>query len=175
MVMILSICSIPNIPSCSPGFALALCSVRARDLFKISFISVLFPEPDTPVTTHMTLRGIFTSIFCRLFCLAFFIVIYPFGSRRRSGISILRLPLIYWPVVEVSCARIAAGGPATTTSPPSSPAPGPISTIQSAFIMVSSSCSTTMTVFPISLRLFNIPMSFALSRGCNPMDGSSRI
>ncbi len=39
-----------------------------------------------------------------------------------------------------------------TRWPPCSPAPGPISTIQSAARMVSSSCSTTMSVLPISRR-----------------------
>ena len=35
-----------------------------------------------------------------------------------------------------------------TTCPPCSPAPGPMSTIQSAARMVSSSCSTTISVLP---------------------------
>ena len=40
--------------------------------------------------------------------------------------------------------------PETTTWPPCSPAPGPMSTTQSAVRMVSSSCSTTMSVLPRS-------------------------
>src|SRR5205823_12770470 len=40
--------------------------------------------------------------------------------------------------------------PCATTSPPWMPGPGPISTICSAARIVSSSCSTTRTVFPRS-------------------------
>ena len=44
------------------------------------------------------------------------------------------------------------------------PAPGPISTIQSAARMVSSSCSTTMTEFPRSRRCLRVARSLSLSR-----------
>ena len=44
-------------------------------------------------------------------------------------------------------------GPECTTSPPLTPAPGPMSTIQSAVRMVSSSCSTTIRVLPRSRRV----------------------
>ena len=47
--------------------------------------------------------------------------------------------------------------------PPFSPAPGPTSTIQSALIMVSMSCSTTITEFPSSRSSFNEVMSLRLS------------
>ena len=45
---------------------------------------------------------------------------------------------------------ICAGVPSATTSPPSSPAPGPMSTTWSAARIVPSSCSTTITVLPRS-------------------------
>ena len=48
-------------------------------------------------------------------------------------------------------------------SPPCSPAPGPISTIKSASLIVSSSCSTTITEFPRSLRCFKVPSNLSLS------------
>ncbi len=41
--------------------------------------------------------------------------------------------------------------------------------------MVSSSCSTTMTVLPRSRRRLRVPSSLWLSRWCRPMEGSSRI
>src|SRR5699024_10244624 len=46
----LSICSRPNIFSCTPGRCFPLYKCLANDLYKISFTSVLFPEPETPVT-----------------------------------------------------------------------------------------------------------------------------
>ena len=41
--------------------------------------------------------------------------------------------------------------------------------------MVSSSCSTTITVFPKSRKCFRVPSSLSLSRWCRPMLGSSKI
>ena len=52
--------------------------------------------------------------------------------------------------------------PETRTSPPSRPAPGPMSTMWSARRMVSSSCSTTRTVFPRSRRAPSVCSSFAV-------------
>ena len=39
---------------------------------------------------------------------------------------------------------------------------------------MSRSCSTTITVFPISFNDFNVVSSLSLSLGCNPMEGSSK-
>jgi hypothetical protein len=58
-------------------------------------------------------------------------------------------------------------------SPPCSPAIGPISTIRSATCIISVSCSTTITVLPLSRSARRISMSRELSRGCRPMVGSS--
>ena len=55
-------------------------------------------------------------------------------------------------------------GPEWTTWPPCSPAPGPMSTTQSAVRIVSSSCSTTMSVLPRSRIPRSVRMSRALSR-----------
>ena len=63
--------------------------------------------------------------------------------------------------------------PDTTTLPPCSPAPGPMSTTQSAVRMVSSSCSTTISVLPRSRSRVSVWISRWLSRWCNPIDGSS--
>ena len=59
---------------------------------------------------------------------------------------------------------MSASEPLLTTSPPCSPAPGPISTMWSAERMVSSSCSTTITVLPRSRNLSSVSMSLRLSR-----------
>ena len=78
-------------------------------------------------------------------------------------------------MIERGSARIASSGPLAMISPPCSPAPGPMSTTQSAVRMVSSSCSTTSTVLPRSRSRVSVAMSFALSRWCSPIDGSSRM
>ncbi len=57
--------------------------------------------------------------------------------------------------------------------PPCSPAPGPRSTTQSAERIVSSSCSTTMTVLPRSRMDWSVSMSLRLSRWWRPIEGSS--
>ena len=53
--------------------------------------------------------------------------------------------------------------PTAITSPPFTPANGPISTIKSAFLIVFSSCSTTKTEFPRSLKCFNVLINLSLS------------
>ena len=85
-------------------------------------------------------------------------------------------PERYWPVSESGLDMSPPGpvtGPEWTMRPPCSPAPGPTSTTWSATRMVSSSCSTTMTVLPRSRSRFNVPISRWLSRWWRPMDGSS--
>ena len=64
--------------------------------------------------------------------------------------------------------------PWATTSPPCIPARGPISTIWSAALMVSSSCSTTIKVLPRSRISFNEWINLSLSLWCKPILGSSR-
>ena len=51
--------------------------------------------------------------------------------------------------------------------------PGPMSTTQSAVRMVSSSCSTTISVLPRSRSRVRVWISRWLSRWCSPIDGSS--
>ena len=53
----------------------------------------------------------------------------------------------------------------TTTQPPCSPAPGPMSMTWSEARMTASSCSTTMTVLPRSRRPLRVSMRRALSTG----------
>ena len=63
--------------------------------------------------------------------------------------------------------------PLATTSPPSFPAPTPISTSQSACLRVASSCSTTKRVFPRSVSSLSVSNSRSLSLGWSPIEGSS--
>ena len=67
----------------------------------------------------------------------------------------------------------SAGVPLATMRPPSRPEPGPRSTIQSARRISDSSCSTTITVLPMSRRRRRVSSRRALSRWCRPIEGSS--
>ena len=69
--------------------------------------------------------------------------------------------------------KISFGVPLKITLPPWIPAPGPISTIQSLWRMVSSSCSTTNTELPKSRMCFSVAISLSLSFWCKPIEGSS--
>ena len=163
MSITLSSCCVPSIPSHSPGTVLALLSLLARVLYNISLTSELLPEPDTPVTQVITPRGNSTSIFLRLFSLAPNTLIEPVGCLLVSGTSILSLLLRYAPVMDSLTFIMSFAVPSATTCPPCSPAPGPISTIQSAANIVSSSCSTTISVLPRSLSFLSAASSLSLS------------
>ena len=95
--------------------------------------------------------------------------------RRLAGIATERSPRRKAPVMERGSARTTSSGPLAMISPPCSPAPGPMSTTQSAVRIVSSSCSTTRTVLPRSRNRVRVAMSFALSFWWSPIDGSSRM
>ena len=134
------------------------------------------PLPETPVTAVSTPSGISTSIFFKLFSLAPRMRrLFPFPLRRFEGTGIFLAPERYWPVMLRGSAQMSSTVPWATTSPPWTPAPGPMSTIQSAARIVSSSCSTTISVLPRSRSSFSVLMSLSLSRWCSPMLGSSRM
>ena len=63
--------------------------------------------------------------------------------------------------------------PVPTISPPWSPALGPTSTIKSAALIVSSSCSTTSIELPKSRISFNVWIKRSLSLWWRPIEGSS--
>ena len=65
------------------------------------------------------------------------------AQRSRVAGATRLAPLRYWPVSEAAWARISAGVPKKTISPPRSPAPGPRSRMRSASSMICGSCSTT--------------------------------
>ena len=85
----------------------------------------------------------------------------------------LARPDRYAPVIDSLLESRSFNRPLWTIRPPRSPAPGPMSTIQSAVRMVSSSCSTTMSVLPRFLSRTSVSISRWLSRWCSPMLGSS--
>ena len=80
----------------------------------------------------------------------------------------------YAPVIDRLFFNRPSTVPLCTMCPPCSPAPGPMSTTQSAVRMVSSSCSTTISVLPRFFSRTSVSISLWLSRWCRPMLGSSR-
>ena len=76
--------------------------------------------------------------------------------------------------VERSATR-SLGVPSKTTRPPSWPAPGPRSMIQSACAITAWWCSMTMTDFPESTSRSSRPSRFSTSARCRPVVGSSRM
>jgi len=76
-----------------------------------------------------------------------------FERFLENGRGICRRPLRYWPVMDSPQSITSDNVPATTISPPCSPAPGPISIIRSAARIIASSCSTTSMVLPRSRSL----------------------
>ena len=153
--------------------ALARCTLWASDRSTMSFTRVDFPEPDTPVTATSEPSGKSTSTSSRLCSRAPSTRSTPLPGRRTAGTGIFRVPDRYCPVSEAVLATRPSTGPEWTIWPPCSPAPGPTSTTWSAIRMVSSSCSTTMTVLPRSRRRSKVVIRRLLSRWCRPMDGSS--
>ena len=119
--------------------------------------------------------GILADIFFKLFSwasiifiLSFFIFVLFFGTL------IFLLPDKYFAVIEFLFFKIAFISPWAHILPPCFPAPGPMSIIWSADLIASSSCSTTITVFPRFFRLLRVLISFVLSLWWRPIEGSSR-
>ena len=135
-----------------------------------------FPLPDTPVTQIKFPKGNFTSRLLRLFVLIFCKVntLFLLNTLLFFGISIFFFLLRYWAVKLNLFLRIFLRLPSATTSPPWTPAFTPISIIWSACLIASSSCSTTITVFPRSLNLNSVLISCWLSFLWMPIYGSSR-
>ena len=121
-------------------------------------------------------RGMSTVRSVKLFCLAPRIVscFFSSGSARSFGIGILLRPERYAAVMLFLAERRSFSVPLAMTSPPSLPAPTPMSTNQSAWRNVASSCSTTRSVFPNSVNSLRVSRRRSLSLGCKPIEGSSR-
>src|SRR6266511_3424795 len=100
----------PSQLACSPGFTRMRCSRLASALKTISFTSVDFPEPETPVTQMNLPTGNSTSIPFRLCIEAPRTQNEPFSSPRRSGTAISRLPARNRPVIESALPSIVLAG-----------------------------------------------------------------
>ena len=149
---------------------------RASTSRRMSPTSELLPEPETPVTQTNSPSGNAASMVLRLLCRAPLIVRNrPSGTLRCSGIAIAFLPARYAPVKLCDERARSPIVPWATTSPPLTPGPGPKSTRWSAARIVSSSCSTTTTVLPNWASRRKVASNRSLSRGCRPIDGSSRM
>ena len=145
--------------------------------YNIFLMSVDFPDPLTPVTTVMIPNGILTSKFFRLFSCAPVISMWAKAFLLMVGMSIWSAPFKkrrVWLSVSLS-ANASSRFPWNMSWPPCLPASGPMSMIWSAARMISSSCSTTMTVLPIFFNISSTEISLSVSRGCRPMLGSSKI
>ena len=120
--------SMPSMPPHLPGRVFMRFSSAPSFLKRISLTRDDFPLPETPVTTVKVPRGKETSMFLRLFSRAPRTVRnFPFPCRLRAGTSMRLRPLRYCPVRELGSAMTSSGVPAETTSPPWTPAPGPMS------------------------------------------------
>ena len=98
--------------------------------YKISLIKLLFPLPETPVIAVITPIGMLTSTFFKLFCFAPLISMKPFSILRLfEGVSIFNFPLKYCPVMLLGSSIKFCTLPVATTSPPWTPAYGPMSTM----------------------------------------------
>ena len=166
----------PSMPSHSTAVGLARFSFSDRYGSKTSFTRLLLPLPETPVISVMHPSGIGTSMFLRLFLRApCTTMLCPLPFRRSVGTAMDNSPDRYLPVMLSGQLMTSCTVPAHTISPPCTPAPGPTSTTKSAARIVSSSCSTTISVLPTSRSLVSVAISLALSRWCSPILGSSRM
>ncbi|CNV10409.1 Uncharacterised protein [Salmonella enterica subsp. enterica serovar Bovismorbificans] len=86
----------------------------------VSLISVDLPEPETPVIQVNSPTGSVRVTSFRLLPRApvSLSTFSGFAGTRCFGTSILRLPLMYWPVSDSGTAIMASSGPSATTSPP---------------------------------------------------------
>ena len=144
---------------------------------RLSSTSVVLPEPDTPVTAVRRPRGMAVSS-------GFTVCSAPVASSMRprantssagmrSRTRTVSAPDRKPPMSEAGFASTSASDPCATTRPPSAPAPGPISTSQSAARRMCASWSTMTTELPSAMRSRMTSMSPSMLDGCRPMDGSS--
>ena len=117
----------PSIDSNGAGSVCARFNSLAATLYKVSFISVDLPDPDTPVIQVNTPTGISKLTLFRLLPYAELILSQLLDVFRLLGTKIFSRPLIYSPVNDFGLLLISLGAPTATISPPCSPAPGPMS------------------------------------------------
>nr|WP_245643009.1 hypothetical protein [Piscicoccus intestinalis] len=136
--------------------------------------SVVFPEPDTPVTAVNTSSGSRRSSPRTVRMVIASTASIPAAARasdalRGTGGGRRR----YSPVTDSGTWDSPGTGPEYSTSPPSLPAPGPTSMTQSARRTSERSCSTMSTLLPSAMDRSNSCASIGFSDGWSPADGSS--
>ena len=144
---------------------------------KLSRISVVLPEPDTPVTTVSRPLGISTFKGFTVWMAAVERCILPSANsspaQTRSLTWISAVPARNGPIWDALFWAISGIVPWATTCPPLAPAWGPISISQSAWDNIWVSWSTRITEFPSATRSRITPVSPTMLEGCRPMEGSS--
>ena len=144
---------------------------------RLSSTIVVFPEPDTPVTTVSRPLGMSSSKGLTVWMLpverwiAPSANISPVPAHRRSFVS--AFPERNGPIWDSGFASKSAIVPSAMTCPPLTPASGPISITQSASFRIWVSWSTRMTELPSATRSCITPVRPTMFDGCRPMDGSS--
>ncbi len=163
-------------------------TASSRLVISTSRASVDLPEPLTPVIATSRDSGRLAVTLRRLCSVAPCTVSQRSGTAVSAALALPRAGAVTgrracsgWtigrarncPVSDEGCAARSATPPCATTWPPRLPAPGPMSMMWSARRIVSSSCSTTTSVLPLSPSLRRASSRMRLSRGCRPMVGSS--
>ena len=108
-------------------------------------------------------NGISQFIFIKLFFLAPFIEITLLNFLLFDGILIDSSPNKYLAVIDDLFFLRLFILPLNTTRPPSKPALGPISMIQSAFLIISKSCSINKIVLSKFFKFFIVLYNFSTS------------
>ena len=123
ILIILSILWSPLTSLQFPTFSFDLFKALLIFLYKTSFIKVLFPEPETPVTQMNSPSGNLTLIFFKLCSFAPTTSIdLPLDFLLFLGTGICFLPDKYWPVIESGTLAISSAVPWAITFPPCTPA-----------------------------------------------------
>ena len=144
---------------------------------RLSRTIVVFPLPDIPVTTVKRPFGILTSRGLTVWMLDVFISMTPKENissldalLRRSGFP----PSRNGPIMETESPIRSSTVPSAMILPPSAPAFGPSSIIQSDLLRICVSWSTRTTELPSATRSSMTPISPSIFAGWRPMEGSSR-
>lgn len=125
--MTLSICSSPVIFLYLSGWMVSLYTWRCSMGYRVSLMSVLLPEPETPDTPMNILSGNSAFTFLRLLpWQPVSLIVFSVQGLLCAGISILIFSAKYCAVM-VSDNRNSWSVPWATISPPCTPALGPIS------------------------------------------------
>ena len=137
---------------------------------------VVLPEPDTPVTTVSRPLGKRTSSGLTVWMGPVERATAPFSNRASGGTGFRRTsarPARKGPIWDRGFCWMSATVPSAITCPPPAPAPGPISTSQSAWRRIWVSWSTSSTELPSATRSCMTPVRPTMLAGCSPMEGSS--